>query len=104
MHTDAQFNALLNARDMAFFRAELHQASPEGTTLREQRQIINDMITTTRALYNAYRADFAEWPECERVEFFEDLRKNDPASFDWWFDILLGGGDPIFDHISLLPA
>ena len=104
MHTEAQYNALLNAREMAFFRSELYQASPEGTTLQEQRRIINDMITTTRALYDAYREDFAEWPECERVDFFEDLRKNDPEGFDWWFDILLGGGDPIWDHINLLPA
>ena len=98
-----KLNALLNAQDMAFFRGQLFQESPESFTLEEQKQVINDMILTTQALYNAYREDFAEWPESERIDFFEDLRINYPKGFDWWFDILLGDGDPVFDHISPLP-
>ena len=51
----------------------------------------------------AYRTEFHRWPEDERVEFFEDLKRNDPEGFDWWFDILLGDGDPIFAHSLLVP-
>ena len=93
---------LQTAQDMAFFRADLYLESPESFTKEEAFEIPKDMIRTTKALHDAYRAEFREWPECERVEFFEDLKRDDPEGFDYWFDILLGGGDPIVDH-SLLP-
>ena len=97
--TIAQLQA---AQDLAFFRAELYQESPESFTKEEAFEIPKDMIRTTRALHDAYRAEFQSWPECTRVEFLENLRCEDPEGFDWWFDVLLDGGDPIFDH-SLLP-
>ena len=90
------------AQDMAFFRGDLYLESPESFTPQEALEVSKDMIRTTQALYEAYRAEFHNWPEYERVEFLEDLKRNDPEGFDWWFDILLGDGDPIFAH-SLLP-
>ena len=97
-----KINELPQAQDMAFFRGDLYLESPESFTPQEALEVSKDMIRTTKALHDAYRAEFREWPECERVEFFEELKRNDPEGFDYWFDILLGGGDPIFDH-SLLP-
>ena len=92
---------LQTAQDLAFFRADLYLESPESFTKEEAIEIPKDMIRATKALHDAYRAEFREWPESERVEFFEELKREDPEGFDYWFDILLGGGDPIFDHSRL---
>ena len=102
MFTNNNINQLQIAQDMAYFRGDLYLTSPESFTPEEALEVSKDMIRTTQALYEGYRAEFNNWPEDERVAFFEDLKRNDPEGFDWWFDILLGDGDPVFAH-SLLP-
>ena len=96
------WNALFQAEDMAYFRSDLFLESPESFTKEEAFEIPKDMIRATKAILDAYRAEFQQWPECERVAFFEELKRDDPEGFDWWFDILLGDGDPIFAHSLLL--
>lgn len=46
---------LIQAEDMADFRADLCLHSPESYSLEEKRQICNDMISTSKAALDAMR-------------------------------------------------
>ncbi len=46
---------LLQAEDMAYFRADLCLFSPESYSIEEKRQICNDMISTSKAVLDAMR-------------------------------------------------
>lgn len=46
---------LIQAEDMAYFRADLCLYSPESYSIEEKRQICNDMISTSKAVLDAMR-------------------------------------------------
>ena len=51
--------------NMAYFRADLCVYSPESYTLKEKRDICNDMISTSKAVLDAMREDFDQFcPGC----------------------------------------
>lgn len=43
---------------MAYFKADLCFYSPESYSLEEKKEICNDMISTSKAMLDAMRADF----------------------------------------------
>ena len=60
------WNALYAAEDMAYFRGELCNYSPESYTIDEKRQIGHDMIASTKAILDAMRREFEQLPQDER--------------------------------------
>lgn len=46
---------LIQAEDMAYFRADLCLYSPKSYSIEEKRQICNDMISTSKAVLDATR-------------------------------------------------
>ena len=93
---DTNWNALYQAEDMAYFRGELCSYSPESYTFKEKREICNDMIASTKAILDAMRREFEELPPDERREVFNDLCSSGEASPQWWWDVLVGEGEPTF--------
>ena len=60
--TNTNWTALQQAEDMAYFNAGLCCYSPESYSLDEKRDICNEMISTSRAVLDAMRADFDSCP------------------------------------------
>lgn len=60
--SNTDWTALQQAEDIAYFRADLCLYSPESYTLEEKRDICNDMISTSKAVLGAMRADFESYP------------------------------------------
>ena len=60
--TSTDWNALQQAEDMAYFRADLCLYSPESYTLDEKRDICNEMISSSKAILDAMREDFQSQP------------------------------------------
>ena len=89
------WTALYQAEDMAYFRGELCSYSPESYTIAEKREICNDMIASTKAILDAMRREFEELPPDERREVLNDLCNSGEASPQWWWDVLVGEGDPL---------
>ena len=62
MTTNTDWTALQQAEDMAYFKADLCCYSPESYSLEEKKGICNDMISTSKAMLDAMRADFEQLP------------------------------------------
>ena len=62
MIDEAKLNELIQAEEMAYFRGELCEYSPESSTLEEKREIVQEMHDSSKALLDAMRADFEQQP------------------------------------------
>jgi len=98
----ASMKELTQAEAMAYFRAELNLCSPEGSSLDEKRKIYTDMIDTSMALLGAMRADFEQLPPDVRAKLLDMLCESGVESPDWWRDILVGEGDPLYRELEPL--
>lgn len=54
---DEKWTELQQAEDMAYFKADICLCSPESYTLDEKREICNEMVSTSKAVLDAMRAD-----------------------------------------------
>ena len=99
---DINWNALYQAEDMAYFRGELCSYSPESYTIAEKREICNDMITSTKAILEAMRREFEGLPLDERHWLLNDLCSSGEATPQWWWDVLVGEGDPLYGELKQL--
>lgn len=70
---DEKWTALQQAEDVAYFRADLCLYSPESYSLEEKRAICNDMISTSRTVLDAMRADFEQLPADARSRLLDML-------------------------------
>lgn len=52
---EAKMNELFQAEDIAYFRADTCLCSPESYTLKEKRDICNEMISASKAVIDALR-------------------------------------------------
>lgn len=93
--SDTDWTALQQAEDMTYFKADLCCYSPESYTLEEKREICNDMMTTSKALLDAMRADFEQLPPEFRSKLLGMLCQSKVESPEWWWDVLVGEGDPL---------
>lgn len=65
MISKAKMTELSQTENMAYFRADLCVYLPESYTLKEKRDICNDMISTSKAVLDAMREDFDQFcPGC----------------------------------------
>ena len=105
--TNTDWTALQQAEDMAYFKGDLCCYSPESYTLEEKKEICNDMMTTSKALLDAMRADFEQLPPEFRSKLLGMLCQSKVESPEWWWDVLVGEGDPLKLQLgirhSLLP-
>lgn len=87
----ANWRALEDVEDHAYFMAELMDISPESFTLEEKKQVLHDMIASSSAIENAMRDEFAELDEVAQTRLIDDLAADDPRSREWWYEVLVDG-------------
>jgi len=85
------WKTLEDAEDLAYFRAELVDMSPESFSFEEKRQILDDMIASSAAIENALREDFARLDEVTQTRLIDDLAADGPRSREWWYEVLVDG-------------
>lgn len=100
MMNDEEWTELQQAEDMAYFRADLCCYSPESYTLDEKRAICNDMIITSKAVLDAMRADFEQLPADARSRLLDMLCQSGVESPEWWWNVLVGEGDPLYRELE----
>lgn len=89
MATDWQ--TLEEAKDHAYFMAELVDISPESFTLEEKRQILEDMWKTSSDIENRMREDFANLDEVSQTKLLDSLGASGYRDRDWWYRMLMDG-------------
>lgn len=99
---DEKWTELQQTEDMAYFRADLCCYSPESYTLDEKRAICNDMIITSKAVLDAMRADFEQLPANARSRLLDMLCQSEFESPEWWWDVLVGEGDPLYRELETI--
>ena len=99
--TNTDWTALQQAEDMAYFKADLCCYSPESYSLEEKKEICNEMVSTSKAMLDAMRADF-ELPTEARSKLFDMLCRSGVESPEWWWDVLVGGGDPLYRELEAI--
>ena len=102
MMNDERWAELQQAEDMAYFRADLCCYSPESYSLDEKKEICNDMISTSKAVLDAMRADFEQLPADARSKLLDTLCQSGVESPDWWWDVLVGEGDSLYRELESL--
>ena len=100
--TNTDWTALQQAEDMAYFKADLCRYSPESYSLEEKKGICNDMISTSKAVLDAMRAGFEQLPADARSKLLDMLCLSGVESPDWWWDVLVGEGDPIYRELEAI--
>ena len=99
---DEKWTALRQAEDMAYFKADLCCYSPESYSLEEKREICNDMISASKAMLDAMRADFEQLPADARSKLLDMLCQSGVESPEWWWDVLVGEGDPLYRKLEAI--
>ena len=87
----ADWKALENAEDHAYFMAELVDISSESFTLEEKRRILDDMLASSAAIEDAMRDDFAELDEVTQTRLLDSLGESGYRDRDWWYQMLMNG-------------
>lgn len=99
---DEKWTELQQAEDMACFKADICLYSPESYTLDEKREICNEMVSTSKAVLDAMRADFERLPADTRSKLPDMLCQSGVESPEWWWDVLIGEGDPLYRELEAI--
>ena len=83
-------------------RADLCLYSPESYSLEEKKQICNDMMSTSSAILDAMREDFEGYPPELRARLLDALCASGCMTPEWWWDVLVGDGDPLYRELEPL--
>ena len=102
MINEAKMNELTQAEDMAYFRADLCCYSPGSYSLEEKEDICNDTMSTIKAELDAMREDFEQLPPDARAKLLDMLCASGVESPQWWWDVLVGDGDPLYRELEPL--
>jgi len=102
MTANTNWTELQQAEDMAYFRADLCLYSPESYSLEEKRDICNEMMDTSKAILDAMRADFQGYPPEFRSKLLSLICEAEPEKAGWWWDVLVGEGDPLFSDREII--
>lgn len=97
---DEKWTELQQAEGMAYFKADLCCYSPESFTLDEKRAICNEMISASKAVLDAMRADFDQLPPEVRSKLLDMLCQSGVESPEWWWNVLVGEGDPLYRELE----
>lgn len=99
---DKKWNGLKQAKDMACLRADLCPYSPESYSLDEKHNICNEMVSTSKIVLDAMREDFEQLPADARSKLLDILCRSRIESPEWWRDVLVGEGDPLYKEFETL--
>ena len=88
---DENWKNLEEAEDLAYFRAELVEISPESYSLEEKKQILEDMRKTSSDIENRMREDFAKLDEVSQTKLLDSLGASGYRDRDWWYRMLMDG-------------
>ena len=80
--SNTDWTALQQAEDMAYFRADLCLYSPESYTLDAKRDICNEMVSSSKAILDAMRADFEQLPAGARSKPLDMLCQSEVESLE----------------------
>lgn len=100
--SDEKWGELRQDEEMAYFRADLCLSSPESYSLEEKKEICNGMMGTSKAMLDAMRADFESMPPELRSKLLDMLCQSGVESPEWWWDVLVGEGDPLYRDLEPL--
>lgn len=96
MTNDTKWEELRQEEELAYFRADVCLYSPESYTLDEKKAICNDMVATSQATLAAMREDFQGYPPEIQERLVGMLSMSGVESPQWWYDVLVGDGDPLY--------
>lgn len=82
---------LEDAEDLAYFRAELVEISPESFSLEEKKQILEDKRKASSDIENRMREDFAKLDEVSQTKLLDSLGTSGYRDRDWWYRMLMDG-------------
>ncbi len=99
---ETKMTELTQAEDMAYFRADLCLYSPESYSLEEKKEICNDMMSTSKAVLDAMREDFQSYSPELRAKLLDMLCQSGVETPEWWWDVLVGEGDPLYREFEPL--
>ena len=102
MMNEEKWEELKQEEEMAYFRADICLYSPESYSLEEKKQICNDMIATSKAVLDAMREDFEQLPPDARAKLLDMRCASGVESPEWWWDVLVGDGDPLYRELEPL--
>lgn len=102
MINEAKMTELTQAEDMAYFRADLCLYSPESYSMDEKKEICNDMMATSKAVLDAMREDFQQLPPEARAKLLDMLCQSGVETADWWWDVFVSDGDPLYRELEPL--
>ena len=102
MMNDEKWTELQQAEDMAYFKADICLYSPESYTIEEKKEICNEMISTSKAVLDGIREDLEQLPADARTKLLEMLCQPGVESADWWWDVLVGEGDPLYRELETI--
>lgn len=71
--TNTDWTTPQQAEDMAYFKADFCCYSPESYSLEEKKEICNEMVSTSKAVLDAMRADFEQLPADARGKLLDML-------------------------------
>ena len=102
MMNEEKWEELKQEEEMAYYRADICLYSPESYSLEEKKQICNDMMSTSKATLDAMREDFEQLPPDARAKLLDMLCASGVESPEWWWDVLVGDGDPLYRELEPL--
>ncbi len=102
MMNEEKWEELKQEEEMAYFRADICLYSPESYSLEEKKQICNDMMSTSKATLDAMREGFEQLPPDARAKLLDMLCASGVESPEWWWDVLVGDGDPLYRELEPL--
>ena len=85
------WEALKDAEDLAYFRAELAEISPGNYPLEEKMRVLEDMREVSSEIENGMREDFARLDEVTQTMFLGRLGASGYRDRDRWRRMLMDG-------------
>ena len=86
MMNEAKMAELNQAKDMAYFRADLRCYSSKSYSLKEKKEIRNDKMSTSKTVLDAMREDFEQLPPDACAKLLDMLYASGVESPQWWWD------------------
>ena len=75
---------------------------PSSYSIDEMREISAAMDASTAEVDAAMRADFEQLPADARSKLLDMLCRSGVENPDWWWDILVGEGDPLYRELETI--
>ena len=100
MTANTDWNELAERHEMAYFRAEVCLGSPQSFSLEEKKQVCDEMEASTAEVDAALKKDFKSLPPEFRVKLLDMLCTSGAESPEWWWDVLVGEGDPLYGELE----